>query len=127
MSDLTISTAHNNVRLAASLEYADTGSANSRVHFYDASDTLLVTMVLSKPCGSIVSNKLVLQQDEAGGDQITTEGDAHHAVWINGDGDTVGTGLVTDEAGDGPFKVSGTTGTHLYAGAYALLGLTELD
>ena len=127
MSELTIPAAHNNVRLAASIAYADTGTANSRIEFYDAADALLVTMVLAKPCGAIVANKIVLEQEEVGGDQITVQGDAVRAVWINGDDDIVGEGAVTDEAGEGPFKVSGTTGTRLYAGAYAILGLTALD
>lgn len=127
MSDLTITAAHNNYRLQGTISYADLGTANSRIRFYDASDVLLVTMVLSKPCGSIVSNKLVLTQAALGGDQINTQGTAVRAEWINGNGDIVGSGAATDEAGDGPFKIAGTSGTLLYAGAYALLGVTELD
>ena len=127
MSDLTISAAHHVARLQATMDYADTGVANSRIRFYDASDNLLVTMVLTKPCGSIVDNKLVLAQAALGGDQITLQGSATRAEWINGSGDLVGSGNATDEAGAGPFKVSGTTGTLLYAGAYALLGVTALD
>lgn len=127
MSDLTISTAHNNARLEASRDYADTGVANSRIRFYDASDNLLVTMVLTKPCGTLVDNQLVLTQAALGGDQITTQGSATRAEWINGNGDLVGSGNATDEAGAGPFKIAGTSGTLLYAGAYALLGVTALD
>lgn len=133
MSELTISVAHNNLRLAASIAYADTGALNSRIRFYDASDNLLVTMVLAKPCGTIVSNKLALEQNSPTGDQITAQGSAHHAEWINGNGDLVGSGLVTFEGDTDPvtslypFKVAGTTGTLLYAGAYAILGTTELE
>lgn len=127
MSDLTITAAHNNYRLQGSIAYADLGVANSRIRFYDASDNLLVTMVLTKPCGSIVDNKLVLTQAALGGDQITTQGSAARAEWINGNGDIVGSGPATDEAGAGPFKIAGTTGTLLYAGAYALLGVTALE
>lgn len=127
MSDLTITAAHNDYRLQGTMSYADLGVANSRIRFYDASDNLLVTMVLTKPCGSIVSHKLVLTQAAPGGDQITVQGTAVRAEWINGNGDIVGSGAATDEAGDGPFKIAGTTGTLLYTGAYALLGVTELD
>ena len=127
MSDLTISAAHHVARLQATMDYADTGVANSRIRFYDASDNLLVTMVLTKPCGTITGGQLVLTQAALGGDQITVQGAATRAEWINGNGDLVGSGNATDEAGAGPFKVSGTTGTLLYAGAYALLGVTALD
>lgn len=133
MSDLTITAAHNNYRLQGTISYADLGVANSRIRFYDASDNLLVTMVLTKPCGTIVSDKLVLTQASLSGDQITTQGTAVRAEWINGNGDLVGTGLVTFDGDTDPvtsqypFKVAGTTGTLLYAGAYALLGVTELD
>lgn len=123
---LSISVAHNNARLQATLDFADTGALNSRIQFYDAADVLLVTMTLAKPCGAIVSNKLVLQQADPAGDFITTQGEAVTGVWVNGAGAVVGEGTVTDEAGDGDFKVSGTTGTLLYAGARAILGTTEL-
>ena len=123
---LTISTAHRHARLQASIDFADTGVANSQIRLYDAADTLLVSMVLAKPCGSIVSDAIVLEQADPSGDQITTGGSAVWAIWVNGDDEVVAEGDVTDTAGDGPFKVSGTTGTLLYAGAFAILGLTAL-
>ena len=87
---------------------------------------------MAKPCGAIVSNVVVLEQADPGGDQILTQGVAVRAEWVNGDDDLVGDGEVTF-AGDTdpvtglyPFKVTGTAGTLLYAGAYAKLGLTAL-
>lgn len=128
----TISTAHNNARLQATIAFADSGVANSCIKLFDGDDTLLVTMVLAKPCGAIVSNVVVLEQADPGGDQILTQGVAVRAEWVNGDDDLVGDGEVTF-AGDTdpvtglyPFKVTGTAGTLLYAGAYAKLGLTAL-
>lgn len=123
---LTISVAHNNARLQATADFADTGAAASRIRLYDAADQLLATMVLTKPCGSIVDDKLVLTQAAPTGDQIVQQGSAVRGVWVNGAGVTVAEGTVTDEAGEGPFKVSGTTGTMLYAGAFAILGTTAL-
>ena len=123
---LAISTEHNNHLLAATIEFADTGAANSRIRLYDAANTLLVTMTLAKPCGAVVDDALVLEQAALGGDMITTSGAAATGVWVNGDDDVVATGTVSDEAGDGDFKVAGTTGTMLYAGGRAILGVTAL-
>lgn len=123
---ITISIAHNNARLAGTIAHADAGTPASRIRLYDASDVLLATMVLSKPCGAIVANKLVLEQADPSGDMVVAQGAAVKGVWISGAGDPMLEGSVTDEAGDGDFKVSGTTGTMLYAGARAILGTTEL-
>jgi len=123
---LAVSTAHNNARLAATVAFADTGTANSRIHLYDATDTLLVTMTLAKPCGAIVADKLVLDQLDPVGDLIATTGTAVSGVWVNGDDAVVAEGTVSDDAGSGDFKVGGTSGTTLYAGGRAILGTTEL-
>lgn len=123
---LAVSTAHNNTRLAATVAFADTGTANSRIHLYDASDVLLVTITLDKPCGTIVADKLVLEQLDPVGDLIATTGAAVSGVWVNGDDDVVAEGTVSDDAGSGDFKVGGTSGTTLYAGGRAILGVTEL-
>ena len=123
---LAISVEHNNALLAATVAFADTGSANSRIRLYDASDVVLVTMTLTKACGTVVDDKLVLQQLDPSGDLIAVSGSAVTGVWISGTGAIVAEGTVSDEAGSGDFKVSGTTGTMLYAGARAILGVTEL-
>jgi hypothetical protein len=123
---LAISVEHNNALLAATVAFADTGSANSRIRLYDASDVVLVTMTLTKACGTVVDDKLVLQQLDPSGDLIAVTGEAVTGVWISGTGAVVAEGTVSDEAGSGDFKVAGTTGTMLYAGARAILGVTEL-
>ena len=127
MSDLTISVAHNNARLNATIATADAGAGKSRIRLYDASDVLLATVTLAKPCGSIVSDKLVLTQDNPTADMIVATGTAVRADWINGAGVSIGGGAVTDNAGDGPFKLGGTSGTSLYAGGLVVLGTTQLE
>ena len=87
----------------------------------------LVEIVLAKPCGVIDAGVLTLAQAEAGGDLIAQTGTALWARWVNGDEIHVADGSVSDAAGDGDFKVSGTTGTMLYAGARALLGNSTLS
>lgn len=125
---LAVSVEHNNARLEGpgTVPFADAGPLNSRIHFYDASDTLLVTMVLDKPCGAIVDDVLVLAQLDPVGDMVAVTGSAVTGVWVNGNDVLVGAGTVSDEAGSGDFKISGTTGTMLYAGARAILGVTAL-
>ena len=123
---LAISVEHNNALLAATVAFADTGALNSRIHLYDAADTLLATMVLDKPCGAVVADVLALTQLDPVGDMVAVTGSAVTGVWVNGADDVVAEGTVSDEAGSGDFKVSGTTGTMLYAGARAILGVTAL-
>lgn len=130
-----ISVAHNNARLAGTVAYADTGLDPSRIQFYDTAQpafgaapggTPLAEAVLAKPCGAVVANALVLDQADPAGDLITATGVAVWARWVNGNGDVVADGAVTDAAGAGPFKVAGTSGTTLYAGARIIIGVTTL-
>jgi hypothetical protein len=86
-----------------------------------------VEIVLAKPCGAIDAGVLTLVQADVGGDLIAETGTALWARWVNGDEIHVADGSVSDAAGDGDFKVSGTTGTMLYAGARALLGISTLS
>jgi hypothetical protein len=132
---MEISVDHNNARLVATAQFADSGPLASKIFLYstvrgalgsDPGAPALVTITLNKPCGTIISNALVLQQAAAGGDLIAVQGSALWARWVNGSGAIVGEGDVSDAAGTGVFKVSGTTGTLLYAGARAILGVTEI-
>ncbi|MGP1680773.1 MAG: hypothetical protein ACTS8S_00395 [Giesbergeria sp.] len=123
---LAVSTEHNNYLLNATVAFADTGPENSRIRLYDAADTLLVTLVLAKPCGEVLADALVLDQEDPAGDLITAQGSVVTGVWLNGEDTVVATGTVSDEAGSGDFKVTGTTGTLLYAGGRAILGVTAL-
>ena len=133
---LAISAAHANARLQGTLAFADTGAQNSRIRLYatarpatggDPLAAPLVEITLDKPCGTVSAGMLTLVQADAGGDLIAETGTALWARWVNGDEMHVADGSVTDASGDGDFKVSGTAGTLLYAGARALLGNSTLS
>ena len=132
---LVISNAHKSARLAGTLNFAETGAQNSRIRLYatiqpatggDPGGGLLVEILLAKPCGEIKAGVLTLKQSEASGDLILETGTALWARWINGNDEVVADGSVSDGAGTGDFKLSGTSGTVLYAGARALLGQCTL-
>lgn len=122
---VSLSTAANNARLAGLVSFADLGSAHSKIQFFGAG-VLLAEVVLTKPCGAVVSDALVLVQEDPVGDQVTTEGVADSGVWINGNGDEVASGDVSDESGAGFFKLRGTSGTTLYGGANVQLGVSAI-
>ena len=123
-----ISAAHALARLQATLAFADSGPEASRIALYDAAEQLLVTLTLTKPCGQITeAGYLLLTQASGSGDMITASGQAAIGVWSTSDGQLIGRGLVTDEAGVGHFKLLGSTGTQLYAGGKAILGETRID
>lgn len=131
----TISVAHNDARLAASLAFADLGPGPSRVQFFSTEQPAfggapgaapLVEVVLAKPCGAIVDHALVFAQAAAGGDMILVQGVALWARWVNGADAIVADGDVSDETGPGVFKIAGTTGTMLYAGGRCIIGLTAI-
>lgn len=122
-----ISAAHALARLQATQAFADSGPEASRISLYDAAEQLLVTLTLTKPCGQIVEGGyLVLTQASGSGDMILTSGQAAIGIWATGDGQLIGRGQVTDEAGAGHFKLLGSTGTQLYAGGKAILGETRI-
>ena len=131
MSDLPefeISEAHALARLQSTLAFADSGSASATINLYDVAEQLLVTLTLSKPCGQITeAGYLLLTQASGGGDMILASGQAATGIWSTSDGQLIGRGLVTDEAGAGHFKLLGSTGTQLYAGGKAILGVTRID
>ena len=130
MSDLPtfeISAAHALARLQATASFADSGPAASTIALYDAAEQLLVTLTLTKPCGQITeAGYLLLTQASGSGDMILTSGQAAIGVWSTSDGKLVAHGQVTDEAGQGHFKLLGSTGTQLYAGGKAILGETRI-
>lgn len=130
MSDLPefdISAAHALTRLQATLAFADSGPTGSTINLYGAAEQLLVTLTLTKPCGQITeAGYLLLTQASGSGDMILTSGEATTGVWSTSDGKLIGRGQVTDEAGQGHFKLLGSTGTQLYAGGKAILGETRI-
>ena len=100
--------------------------AASRLHFMSASSTTLAVVVLAVPCGEIVDGALVLAQADPEGDLIAATGTAATALWYTYDNVLLASGAVTDEAGEGPFKLAGSVGTLLLAGGRARLGVTAL-
>lgn len=126
MSEFTISEAHNTARLEATVAFADTGANPSRIEFYDASEQLLVSVPLAKPCGAVAGGVLVLIAADPTGTLITADGIATHAAWFSGNNTLVAAGSVSDATGDGPFILQGTSGTQLYAGGRAVMGDTEI-
>ena len=128
LPEFEISAAHAMARVQATQAFADSGPQASRIALYDAGAQLLVALTLTKPCGSILDDgTLLLTQANIGTDLIMANGQAVSAVWSTSDGKLVGRGLVTDEAGDGHFKLLGSTGTQLYAGGKVILGETRIS
>ena len=130
LPEFEISAAHALARLQATLAFADSGPASSTISLYDAAEQLLVTLTLTltKPCGQITEpGHLLLTQANGGGDMILVSGQAASGIWSTSDGQLIGRGLVTDEAGAGHFKLLGSNGTQLYAGGKAILGETRVD
>lgn len=122
MSELVLTVAGS----VAMLEGLRARGAGSRLHFLSATSVTLAVLVLASPCGEIVDGKLVLAQADPEGDLIAANGFAVAALWYSYDNELLASGAVTDEAGAGPFRVSGSEGTRMLAGGRAILGLTEL-
>lgn len=88
----------------------------------DGAAVALVTLLFAKPAVTLVAHALVFAQGQLGGDLILTQGNAATFALYSGTGVLLGSGDVSDMAGTGALKVSGTTGTLLYQGARAILG-----
>ena len=132
---LSISTGLAEARLGVTRDFIDLGAQPGRIRFYATTQPAagaspgaapLAEIVLTKPCGTVSSGMLVLDQQDATGDLILASGAAVWARMVNGNGDFVMDGDVSDESGAGAFKGAGTTGTALYAGGYLTLGTTAL-
>jgi len=130
-----ISAAHNDFRLAGSIAFADSAPTPSKIQFYIAEHPTLggtpaevppLEIVLAVPCGAVINHVLVLDQASSTGDLIMATATVVWARWVSGDGALVADGTVTDSAGNGDFKLAGTAGTMLYAGARAILGTSTL-
>lgn len=90
-------------------------------NLFDGSGVPLVTMVFAQPAVTFIDHALVFAQGEGAGDMILVQGNAAAFELYNGAGTLIGSGDVSDAAGAGALKISGTTGTLLYAGARAIL------
>ncbi|MDB5777909.1 MAG: hypothetical protein JWP93_274 [Polaromonas sp.] len=118
---------HRDARSQASITYADSQGAGSKIELRDAGGVLLVTIVLSYPCGIMEGGFIRLDQLSPTGDQIAADGVAATGTWLRTDNTVVATGTVTDAAGNGDFKIASAAGVNLYAGGYVLLGVTALN
>lgn len=124
---LAISTAHRAARNAASIALADAKTEAAQVLIYTADGgTLLAVRRLAKPCGTINGDGRIVLQAAVANDLVLASGSATWAAWCDGDGVPIAAGAVTDEAGEGPFKLGGTVGTALYAGGVVVLGSSLL-
>lgn len=117
------------------VSFLDTGSAKARIRYYGTArpaggaapgGPALLEVALAKPSGSMSGGYLRLVQDNPG-DLIALDGEALWARIVNGDGDVALDGDVSDESGDGFFRVGGTEGTELRAGGRFYLGDTEIE
>ncbi|TAN12908.1 MAG: hypothetical protein EPN34_03015 [Burkholderiaceae bacterium] len=143
MAALNPTSALRAARNAASIKLADTGAGASSIKLYTApGDTLLAVRVLARPCGSVDAAGRIQLAQAATDDLVLADGGASYGEWCDADGAPIASGHVTDAAGNytdadgavvphpdgvGPFVVSGTAGTRLYAGgvlrlATALIG-----
>jgi len=123
--------------LQALIDYADSGAGPARLKIYGTTrpatagdapgGSALATLVLTKPCGTVEVDGILLTQESVIGDLIAANGAAVWGRWENSDGDPVADGDVTDAAGAGPFKLDGADGVNLNAGGRAILGATALS
>lgn len=122
MSALVLTPAARAARNAALLALADSGAGRSAIRVYTAGDVLLAAQALARPCGSITpEGRIALAMDLADPALVLTSDAAAYAQWVAADGSVLATGLVTDAAGSGPWRLEGASGTALYAGGALLL------
>lgn len=118
---------HRAARNQASIDVASAGAGAPSVKLYTAEGgTYLGQRTLASPCGTITTGGRISLLTAPGNDLVVASGSVGWAVWCDGDGEPVGAGAVTDEAGAGPFKLGGTSGTMIYAGGIVLLAAPAL-
>jgi hypothetical protein len=138
---LAITSAHNQLRLLATRNGADDhASAHSYIDLFDTekpssidelpAGSACVRITLTKPCGVIVAGQLVMAQQNADGDLIardSVETGLRWGRWFTAAGLIYGDGDLTDESGDGFFKIKGTSGTRVFGGGRVVLSAIKLD
>lgn len=126
MTDIVITVAHNEARLAGTLAFLNTGTGQAGFWIYGntrpalptdaAGASPLVTLLLDDPAGSVAGGVLTLEAtDDA---LISLSGVATWARAFNGDGATAFDCDVSDELGTATVRLPSTT---LFAG-----GVTRL-
>lgn len=115
MSDIVISQAHNNYRLAGTLEFLNLGTGAAKIQIYgntrpafngDPGVAPLVEITLTDPAGSVSGGFLVLEQ--AADAMNAQSGAATWARVVNGNGDTAFDCDVSDNAGAATIKLVDT-------------------
>lgn len=98
-------------QLEAALARLDAGAGNARMRVFstltppEASDTPMCELTLPKPCGAVSGAQLTLAAPDAA--LVMVAGLPRWAVLVAGDGVALHVGDVTDDAGDGFYKVTG--------------------
>ena len=101
---------HRAARNQATIAFADTGAGASTLKFRDApGGMLLAVRTLAKPCGTINVNGEIVLAPSSTNDLVLVTGKPLWCDWCNGDGAVIAGDVVTDENGDGPFRISGTS------------------
>ena len=131
----TLTPAHDAARTAAAraaanahtITVADAGAGPSTLRLYTDADpvteerTLLASIVLSKPCGTIVSGQIQLAQADPLGDMVAATGVPTFAQWCDGDGVVIAECTVSPADGDGDLKISTRQDGMIFAGGFVTL------
>ena len=127
MAVITLTNAHKVKRAQASVDLADAGPNNSCIKLYTAQGgTLLGIRRLAKPCATISAAGVITLLTSTDQDLVTTSGVSTYGTWVDGNDNAIASGLVTDAAGAGPFKLGGTNGTQLYHGGIVQLATSTI-
>ena len=101
-------------QLAATIARADTGAGHATLKYYATTvpvgegpnlDTLLATVTLAKPCGTVTAGALRWNYDAPG--LVTTTGKPRWCVLVAGDNAQLHIGDVTDMGHDGAYRIQG--------------------
>ena len=118
---------HRAVRNQASIDLASAGAGAPSIKLYDAQGgALLAQRTLANPCGAITPEGRISLLPAVATDLVLATGAVGWAEWCDGNGVPVASGAVTDEAGAGPFRLAGTSGTMVYAGGVVVLAVPAL-
>ena len=134
---IRITDAHRDARLATTQGLIDAGTTGGVVELYDSPQPAALgtvptappcaTIKLAKPCGVIDAGALKLSQKDVAGDMVALDSSDTGVKWAlvrSSAGDIVMDATVSDNAAGatGDFKLSGSSGTRLFAGGYVLIG-----
>lgn len=116
---MEVSVALVNYRHQATLSFLALGTGDTTAEFYEG-DTLLLTVPLAKPCGTVADGVLTLLASAEA--IITTTGVPDSCLFKNGNGAAGFRLTVSGLDGDGEAKIESEYGTSiLYAGGYGRL------